>query len=461
MSLGTILFGPRRSLKRGLVVNISAALTLCMLLAGVVLISEFVEHLEENLEEALLDEATEVIGLVDPNRAGFGLDASALRFQGVEGNFRYTVFHGNGELVAGGETSEAIWRQLAGLELGTPQSIALPGDRVGLGLRALIMEQDFIVLVSTYPRGGNQTQLSKLLHEAEEGGWWAGLGVLLVITAALFATRQSLLPLRALSEQAREIGPDAANRRLDAGNIPSEFVPLIADVNWAFDRLEQGYKAQRDFSSNVAHEIRTPLAVLKSSIERISDPDLKQNLTQDADRLDRIFSQLIDLARADAASMLAFLPVDLHAVATETATTLARDALRMGLSLSVTGDKGTQWTGNAGLLSIALSNLIRNALQHSKPHSEVEIVVTANPPGWRVLDRGPGVPDALKTGLFERFNRGVHAHGAGTGSGIGLAIVKSVAECHDASVIIEDRAGGGSIFSFTFSGSRRRQSDIS
>ena len=452
MSPWTFLFGAKQSLKRGLLLNIIAALSICMLLAGVILISEFKEHLEENLEEAMVDEAKEVIGQIDPALANFGLEPDALRFRGSEGNFRYTVFTQDGNAVAGGEVSDRIWQQLGQLELGTPKSIALPGDRIGLGLRVMIMEQDIYVLVSTYPKWKNEKQLSKLLHEIEEGFWWGVLGVAAVLGAALFATRRSLAPLRVLSEHARKIGPLAAGRRLEADTATTEFAPLIEDVNEAFDRLEQGYKAQRDFSSNVAHEIRTPIAVLKSSIDRIDNPELKQTLTQDVDQLDRIFSQLIDLARSEAAPASVFEPVDLHALATETATTFAADAVRRGRSLSVIGAKDANLIGNAGLLNIALSNLIRNALHYAPENSEVEIELLSNPAGWRVLDRGPGVPDSLKSALFERFNRGAQAHVSSTGSGIGLAIVKSVADCHNASVTIEDRDGGGGIFSFIAKG---------
>ena len=461
MKVWTLLFGARQSLQRELLLNILAALSLCLVIAGVVLISEFKEHLKENLADAMFDEAKELIGQIDPTLPDFGLDSDGLRFQGVGGNFRYTVFAQTGRVIAGSEASDHIWQQLSTLELGTPGSIPLPGYRLGLGLRAVMRGQDLYVLISTFPKWNNETQFSRLLHEIEEGIWWGVLGVVLVIGAALFATRRSLVPLRALSEQAREIGPLAAGRRLENYTVPTELSPLIEDVNEAFDRLEKGYKAQRDFSSNVAHEIRTPIAVLKSSIDRIDDPDLKQTLSQDADQLERIFSQLIDLARSEAGSLAAFEPVDLHALATQTATTFAVEAVRRGRSLSVSGEKSAILYGNAGLLSIALSNLIRNALDYSPEHGEVEIEVLSDPTGWRILDRGPGVPGNLKSALFDRFNRGTQAHASGTGAGLGLAIVQSVAECHGASVTIEDREGGGSIFSFTVKDSSGAVGDFS
>lgn len=446
------VFGPRRSLKRSLLVNILAALGFCILLAGVVTVREFYEHLKENIEDALIDEANEIVSQIDPARVAYGLDASALRYQGIEGNYRYTVFDASGEIIAGSEASDKIWRQLKNIPLGRPQPVALLGDRLGVGLRARVADHDVLVLVSTYPKGNNKTPAASLQHELEEQILWVILGLLVVLGSALFATRQALSPLRSLSDQADQIGPSAEGRRLNVTQVPAEIAPLIADVNKAFDRLELGYQAQRDFSANVAHEIRTPIAVLRSSIDRISDPDLKETLSQDVVQLDRIFSQLIDLSRADAALKTSSEPVDLRRVAVQVATDLTQTALRSGRSLSVTGEGKILIEGNAGLLAIALRNVVRNALQYTSETSEVEIELLANPAGWRVLDRGPGVPDDLKTALFERFNRGTLAHSGSTGSGIGLAIVKSVADGHTATVSIQDRDGGGSIFSFIFNG---------
>ncbi len=450
MMVVNFLFGQRRSLKRSLLLNIIAALSLCILLAGAVLISEFYEHLEENLEDAMVDEAKEIVGQIDPTAPQHGLDAGSLRFQGVEGTYRYTVYDETGSIVAGGEGSDAVWQQLSQIKLGNPQSIALLGDRLGIGLRARVADQDVFVLVSTYPKESNQTQLEKLLHEIEEGIWWVVLGAIIVLTFAVFATRRALLPLKILSDQAHLIGPKAANQRLATDSVPTEVAPLIEDVNMAFDRLEQGYKAQRDFASNVAHEIRTPIAVLRSSIDRIDDPALKQSLSEDAEHLDCIFGQLIDLSRADAALQSGFETVDLRSVAVDVATELAPVALRSGLSLSMIGAEEVLVQGNAGLLAIALSNLVRNAVQYSPKNSDVEIELLSNPAGWQVSDQGPGVPDALKTSLFERFNRGTQADTETKGAGIGLAIVESVAQSHGARVAIHDLDGGGSVFSFIF-----------
>ena len=448
MSFAAKVFGPSGSLRRGLVLNIVVALSLCIVMVGAVMIYEFYEHLEDGFEDLLTNEANEIIGQLDPDAPHMGLDPNSLRFRGVEGAFRYTVFDATGALIAGGETSPEIMDQMAGLELGQPTPITLPGDRIAIGLRAGIEGASISVLVSSFPPIDQNTQFNKLIHEIREQIVWVLLAAVIVLTTAIISARNALAPLGQLSRQASEIGPKDIDRRLRTDDVPNEMAPFIQAVNGAFDRLEIDARAQRDFSSNVAHEIRTPLAVLRSSIDRIADPDLRENLAQDVGQLDQIFQQLIDLARADATVGANTSRVDLRDLAVNVATDMSIAALKSGHTLSVTGADKAIVQGHSGLLSIALRNIIRNALQYSPKGTEVEVRVLADPAGWQVFDRGPGIPDDLKTALFERFNRGVQANTKSQGSGIGLAIVKSVATSQAASVSIRDRDGPGSVVSF-------------
>ncbi len=449
MTLTERLFGTRRSLRRRLIVNISLALSFCVALAGSILVYEFYEHLEENSEDALLQEAQEVLGEIDPSASEFGLNPNALRFRGVEGTYRYTVFDASGRPVVGGEASAGIWAQLSQIGLGEHARVRLPGDRIAVGIRGRIRNSDVFVLASTFPKRTDQTQLQTLLSEIREGIWWVVLGLATILASALLATRRALASLEMVSRQAHQVGPFDIDKRLSVEQVPSEIHPLIQAVNGAFDRLEQGYQAQRDFSSNVAHEIRTPLAVLHSSVERIENAELRGSLADDLSHLDQIFEQLIDLSRADAAGGGAFAPVDLRALVLEQASELAGEALRAGRTLAVNGSADVNVEGHAGLLGIALKNMVRNALRYTPKGSEVELEVTESPVGFRVLDSGPGVPDALKETLFERFNRGKAAQDV-DGSGIGLAIVQSVARAHGACATVSDRPGGGSTFAVTW-----------
>ncbi len=450
MTIFSAVFGKRLSLRRNLIFNIVTALSICIGIAAIVMISEFFEHLETNLENALIAEAYEVAGQIDPEEKDLGLNLDGLRFSGAEGIYRYTIFEDSGAMLAGGERYDHLPLLLKSLRPGRTAKITMPSGRIGVILRAPVEGQDFYILVTTSKAETESKKLPELLHEIEEQIQWILLGIVTVIVAAVLAARRSLKPLDTISRQAHDIGPNTTRQRLSVERLPAEIVPLVAAVNGAFDRLEQGYKAQREFSSNVAHEVRTPLAVLRSSIDRIEDAELRKGLTEDIQRLDQMFEQLIDLSRAESLGPTLFEPVNLHDIAVREATERASSAIRSGKMLAVTGDTDAMVMGHLGLLSIALGNLVRNALNYSPEGTEVEIEVLSDPPGWRVLDRGIGVPEKIKEGLFERFNRGEDSYGKIQGSGIGLAIVKSVAEAHGAVVDISDRDGGGSVFSFRF-----------
>ncbi len=450
MKMIPALIGERYSLRRNLVVNIMLALSFCIALATVVLVREFYEHLRENTERALIREARELAGQIDPGAADHGLNPRALRFRGDGGAYRYTVFDAGPAVLLGGETTGDIIAQLATLAPGATRPVRLADGRIGIARHVRVQQRDFYVLVSTRPAGSDETKLRSLVHEIEEEFLLVLAGIAAIFLAALLATRRALRPLDTISQQAHAVGPDAVGSRLASARLPTEILPLVDAVNGAFDRLERGYRSQRDFSSNVAHEVRTPLAVLRSSIDRIEDPDLKAGLKQDVRRLAQLFEQLIDLSRAEALGPVGSDPVSLRDIAVTLAGDMAPQAVRAGKSLAVTGAGQSRAKGHRGLLSIALDNLVRNALTYSPKGSEIEIEVVADPAGWKVHDRGPGVPDAQKQALFERFHRGVASSRKAPGTGIGLAIVQSVADAHGARVRIGDRPGGGSIFFFEF-----------
>lgn len=441
------LFGEAGSLRRRLVVNILLAVGFCFTLAAVILTYEFYEHIAENREAALLQEAQEVASQIRPEAPHLGLDPSALRFR-EGGNYRYTVLDDGLRPLVGGEAVNLPVERLAATEDGAPVFFEASETRAGV---ALAVERDgrrFVVLASTVSRPSGESHLERLTHEVGEEIQWVIIGIATILFAAILATRQALAPLARVSGEAGAIGPGSTDRRLSTEQLPTEMVPLVNAVNEAFDRLHQGYLAQRDFSSNVAHEVRTPLAVLRSAIDRLEEGPTQRELRRDILRLEQMFEQIIDLSRAEALGLTAFAEVDLHEIALGVAQEIGVAAIREGKQLAVTGAKSARVTGHAGLLAIALSNLVRNAINHTDSPGEIEIEICDDPAGWRVLDRGPGIPDEQKSWLFQRFRRGTT--GGRDGAGIGLAIVKSVAEAHGATVTVEDRKGGGSAFSLLF-----------
>ncbi|SLN68054.1 Sensor protein QseC [Roseovarius gaetbuli] len=436
--------GQRGSLLRRLVINISLAMVVCVLLASAIMSFEFYEHLQERTEGELRREATEILAQLDPEAEDLGLPAGSIRFTGAGGVFRYTVFDRDLRPVVGSEMAElAMAERRALLQKAQQGTVLLEGGRLGLAVKG---PDERLVLVSRLSSQGSHSQLITLLDELGEQVSWVIVGIIIVLTAAIATARRAQEPLRAAVAQLRNVAPGAPDKRLSAEGMPGEIRPLIDNVNRAFDRLELGYQAQRDFSSNVAHEVRTPLAVLRSSIEGLEDGPQRSVLLEDLSGLDRMFAQLIDLARADAAGETAMGEVDLYKIALDLAREKSIPALRSKRSLAISGAEHVPARGHAGLLSVALGNLVRNALGHAPVGGEVEIELCANPPGWRVSDTGPGVPDDLKEVLFDRFQRG--GASADGGAGIGLAIVRAVAEAHGGRCRIEDRPGGGAVFVF-------------
>jgi signal transduction histidine kinase len=251
-----------------------------------------------------------------------------------------------------------------------------------------------------------------------------------------------------LSAQASLIEPARTDVRLKEEGIPSEILPLVHKINEALARIDEGFELQRRFTSNAAHELRTPLAILRARIDGLDDGPAKAGLARDVDRMTRLVGQLLLAGRLEMPEAASAAPIDLGDIARETVERLrllsvSRDrALRLVLP-----DMPIIVRGEAESLGDALRNLIDNAIAYSPAGSPVDIAVTADA-GLEVRDRGPGISAADRERIFERFWRGRKT--IGEGAGLGLSIVKSIITRHGGSVFIRDNPGGGTIFRLQF-----------
>jgi signal transduction histidine kinase len=230
--------------------------------------------------------------------------------------------------------------------------------------------------------------------------------------------------------------------------MPREVLPLVQAVNQALDRLEEGFRAQREFTADAAHELRTPLAILRTQIDMIADGEAAQSLRHDVESMSRLVNQLLEMSELETFEIDPGELADLVATASDTAAFLAPLALSQHKTLAVGGARAPVWVrGNADALGRALRNLVENGLAHTPPGTAVEIAV--DPAGIvRVSDRGAGVPATDRTQIFRRFWRRDRRR-AGS-AGLGLSIVSRIAEMHGASVAVGDRRGGGAIFTLRF-----------
>jgi signal transduction histidine kinase len=286
-----------------------------------------------------------------------------------------------------------------------------------------------------------------LARFAPMAGWGSVVLLLLLLGADVLIVRRAFQPILDASRQAEAITPSRIHVRLAMGRMPREIAPLIGAVNQALERLEEGFRAQRDLTADVAHDLRTPLAILRMRVEALSDSKIRARLEADIDVMSRIVAQLLAMAELEQVAVDDTDRADLRLVCLEAAEHLAPLAVAEGKRVELSGAAGPVWVrGKHDFLFQAVCNLLENAVAHT-PAGAAAIVEVREDGLVRVLDRGPGVPVAQREMLFRRFwRRRDNPSAAGAGAGLGLSIVARIADSHSGSVRMEDRPGGGAVF---------------
>ncbi|KRC68330.1 histidine kinase [Achromobacter sp. Root83] len=278
------------------------------------------------------------------------------------------------------------------------------------------------------------TRLMNLLHHVALPLVVAGIVVFsLVLLVALglsayITLRYTLKPLRDVSESAAAISPRSIHARLNTEAVPLEIAPLVASFNRVLERLEQGYRVQQEFLGNAAHELKTPLALIRAQIDLKEDgKNDNASLLGDVEYMSRQVQQLLLLAEASEVYNYQIAPVRLHEIADDTVSYLQRMAEAADVRLLVAAaDDTVVWDADRGALFTLLKNLLENAIQHAPARTEVSVDIKSD--AVIVRDCGPGVDAEQLPLLFERFWRG--AHRRDHGAGLGLAICQEIALAH-------------------------------
>jgi two-component system sensor histidine kinase QseC len=242
------------------------------------------------------------------------------------------------------------------------------------------------------------------------------LASLLPVTIAVYFTlRRVLKPLRETSGAAARIDADSISSRLSTRNLPVEFRPVVEAFNLTLDRLEQGYIVQRAFLAGAAHELKTPLAVIRAQIDIGGAAD-REVLLRDVDRMARQVSQLLHLAEASETQNYAFESVDVAAVTEDVADYLRPLAARREVYVETrcTAEL-VALQADRGALFMLLKNLLENAIQHSPAGGFVSIAIDSNQ--FSIHDEGPGFTADELPNLFKRFWRGATRRDEGAGAG--------------------------------------------
>ncbi len=278
---------------------------------------------------------------------------------------------------------------------------------------------------------------------------WITIPILLVLLATdIIIFRRAIAPLVKASEEATNIGPTRTDVRLPTDQIPREILPLVTAVNQALDRLEGGFRVQRQFTADAAHQLRTPLAILRSRIETLADGAAREALHADIEGMSRIVSQLLEIAELD---MLVLDPgetADLRAVCADVIEAIAPLALAQAKDIALKGtEEPVLIRGNAEMLQRAIFNLAENAIKFTARETTVDVEVRDDG-SVQVRDCGPGIVEGERELIFQRFWRADRRRS--DGAGLGLSIVRGVVEDHAGTVAVENLPGGGAQFTLRF-----------
>jgi signal transduction histidine kinase len=280
--------------------------------------------------------------------------------------------------------------------------------------------------------------------------------VLLAGAGAWLLAGAVLRPVERMRRQTAQISDQDLGRRLAVPSTRDEIAALGTTMNALLTRLQEALERERGFVADAGHELRTPLAILRTELELAARPgrsrdDLVEAVTvagEETDRLIRLAEDLLLLARADNRQLsLRAEPVALPDLLATAARGAATRAASRGVAVVVHGPSELPVPADPDRLRQAVDNLLDNATRHAPAGSTVDVTLSTPWPGVvavEVADRGPGFPPEFLPRAFERFQRAEAARGRDSGgTGLGLSIVRAILAAHGGAATAGNRPGGG------------------
>lgn len=279
---------------------------------------------------------------------------------------------------------------------------------------------------------------------------------ILLITYPVFGILVWLIvsfALRSVTRVTNEISHRASTflEPVQLTEIPIEIKPLVAELNELFIRLKLAFERNKNFAADAAHELRTPLAALKTHVQvaLMADNEADRNkalqsVIESVDRSSHVVAQLLTLSRlGEEEHLIDMKPMNLHKLTTEMMAYLAPHAIEKDIEIELAPSPEHPYiVGSDIALGILIRNIVDNAIRYTPPQGEVKVTIleTDFQIILRVTDTGSGIPPELRERVFERFFRilGTKA----SGSGLGLAIVSQIAKLHQAQITLSTPVNG-------------------
>lgn len=326
----------------------------------------------------------------------------------------------------------------------------------------------FKLVVVGYPEGWIQIvrndETERALIRSFRMSLYLVLGVVPVLAAliGLILAKRGLGPVENLAQQMGTIQPETLGLRFESAHLPKELVPLAEGMNGALSRLETAFARLGELNSDLAHELRTPVHVLRLEMEEIvlhggATPeylDRMEGMMETLQHLSDVIEQMLFLARTeDPSNQIALVPLDARSILVGAAEDCAPLAEEKQVPIQVEASNPMTLVGDSILLRRALHNLLSNAIRHTPSGKRIrlrarEIDGTVS---LEVEDQGEGIPAELLPLLGRRFIRQDRSRSRNTGgAGLGLAIVQSIAWLHKGRLEIESQVGQGTIVRMHF-----------
>ena len=284
--------------------------------------------------------------------------------------------------------------------------------------------------------------------------------LVLVCIAGYFLADRMLSPIRRIEETAERISRgDDLKRRIETDGNSDEIGRLAQVFNRMLDRLERSFETERRFTADASHELRTPMAVILAQTEYTLERERSaeeyrealQTVQKQGRRMSALIEDMLDYTRLEQSpERYPFIELDLSELTRETAEEFALLGTR-GITIETEIEENVHLFGHAMLLSRMLQNLLSNALRYGKENGKVRVTLCSGQEGIRlsVRDDGPGIRPEEREKIFERFYR-ADASRSVQGTGLGLPMVKRIAQLHGGIVKLESEPGRGSCFEIEF-----------
>lgn len=303
---------------------------------------------------------------------------------------------------------------------------------------------------------------TSIRHKEIIGAIALPLVILLAVVGGWIIAGRLLRPLRTIIATAKDISASNLSRRLDLGRRGDELAELGETLDALFARLESAFESQRRFVASASHELRTPLSAERALLQvALADSDASttdlrsacQQILVLGDQQERLIAALLTLASSEA-GLYDTEPFDLAEIAGQVLLTRRKDAEQRGLEIS-TALSAAPATGDPRLTESLVANLVDNAIRHNVTGGRITIstIRIAGNAALRVGNTGPVIPPGQIERLFEPFQRleGTRTRGA-VGHGLGLAIVRAIAEAHGATLTPHAQPEGGLEIEVAFPG---------